>query len=65
MERDSHSQHNVMNNLVEIREKINKVERLNQAKLLATINGEVAPYKRSVFKERMKQAQKDLKKLDY
>ena len=45
-----------MNNLVKIREKIKKDERLHQAQLLATINGEFAPYKRSVYQERLKEA---------
>ena len=53
-----------MNNLLKIREKLNKAARLNQAQLLATKNGEVTPYRRSVFKERVKQAQKKLEKLD-
>ena len=53
-----------MNNLLKIREKLNKAGRLNQAQLLATKNGEVTPYIRSVFKERVKQAQKKLEKLD-
>ena len=50
-----------MNNLLKIREKINKANRLNEAQLLATINGEVAPYRRSVFEERISQAQKQMK----
>ena len=49
-----------MNNLVQIREKIKKEERLHQAQLLATKNGEVTPYKRSVFKERLKEARKNV-----
>ncbi len=53
-----------MNNLLQIREKINKTVKLKQAQLLATKNGEVTPYRRSVFKERVKLAQKDLEKLD-
>ena len=53
-----------MNNLLKIREKINRAARLNQAQLLATKNGEVTPYRKSVFKERVKQAQKELEKLD-
>ena len=53
-----------MNNLLQIREKINKDTKLRQAQLLATKNGEVTPYRRSVFKERIKEAQKDLEKLD-
>ena len=53
-----------MNNLLQIREKINKAAKLKQAQLLATKNGEVTPYRRSVFKERFKEAQKDLEKLD-
>ena len=53
-----------MNNLLKIREKINKAARLNQAKLLATKNGEVTPFRRSVFKERVRQAHNDFEKLD-
>ncbi len=53
-----------MNNLLKIREKINEVARLNQAQLLATKHGEVTPYRRSVFKERVKEANKKLEKLD-
>ena len=53
-----------MNNLLQIRDKINRANRLNQAQLLATKNGEVTPYRRSVFEERIRQAQKDLEKLD-
>ena len=53
-----------MNNLLQIREKINNAARLNQAQLLATKNGEVTPYRRSVFKERVKEANKKLEKLD-
>ncbi len=53
-----------MNNLLQIRDKINRANRLHQAQLLATKNGEVTPYRRSVFEERIRQAQKDLEKLD-
>ena len=53
-----------MNNLLKIREKINKAARLNKAQLLATKNGEVTPFRRSVFKERVMQAQNDFEKLD-
>ena len=53
-----------MNNLLQIREKINKDTKLRQAQLLATKNGEVIPYRRSVFTERVKAAQKNLEKLD-
>ena len=53
-----------MNNLVLIRDKIKRANRLHQARLLATKNGEVIPYKRSVFEERIKQAQKELELLD-
>ena len=49
-----------MNNLLKIRERINKVKRLNQARLLATKNGEVTPYKRSVFEERIMQTRKEI-----
>ena len=53
-----------MNNLVLIREKIKRAERLNEAQILATKNGEVTPYRRSVFEERIKQAQKEIKLRD-
>ena len=50
-----------MNNLLQIREKILRANRLYKAQLLATINGEVIPYRRSVFEERIRQAQKGMK----
>ena len=53
-----------MNNLLQIREKIKRANRLYEAQLLATKNGEVIPYRRSVFEERIRQTQKDLEKLD-
>ena len=53
-----------MNNLLKIREKTIKAKRLSEAKLLATKNGEVTPYRRSVFKERIKQTQKELRSQD-
>ena len=49
-----------MNNLLQIREKINKANRLNEARLLATKNGQVTPYRRSVFEERIRQVQKEI-----
>ena len=49
-----------MNNLLQIREKIKKARRLKQAQLLATKNGEVTPYRRSVFEERIRQTQKEM-----
>ena len=49
-----------MNNLVQIREKIKKDARLHQAKLLATKNGEVTPYSRSVYLERLKDTKKQV-----
>tara|TARA_Y100000589_G_scaffold291647_1_gene295276 strand:- start:74 stop:232 length:159 start_codon:yes stop_codon:yes gene_type:complete len=51
-----------MNNLVKIREKIKRSERLHQAQLLATKNGEVTPYRNSVFKKRQQKAYQDLEK---
>ena len=51
-----------MNNLVKIREKIKKSERLHQAQIIATKNGEVTPYKNSVFKRRQQEAFEDLVK---
>ena len=53
-----------MNNLLQIREKIKRANRLYKAKLLATKNGEVTPYRRSVFEERIRQAQKGIKLKD-
>ena len=53
-----------MNNLIQIREKINKAAKLKQAQILATKNGEVTRYIRSVFQERVMAAQQDLEKLD-
>ena len=50
-----------MNNLLQIRQKINKANRLYEAQLLATKNGEVTPYRRSVFEERIRQTQKEMK----
>ena len=48
-----------MNNLLKIREKIKRANRVYEAQLLATKNGEVTPYRKSVFQERVRQAQKD------
>ena len=53
-----------MNNLLQIREKIKSANRLNEAQLLATKNGEVIPYRRSVFEERIRQTQKGMKLKD-
>ena len=50
-----------MNNLLLIREKINRANRLYEAQLLATKNGQVTPYKRSVFEQRIRQTQKEMK----
>ena len=49
-----------MNNLLQIREKIKKASRLHQSQLLATKNGQVSPYRRSVFEERISQTQKEM-----
>jgi len=53
-----------MNNLLQIREKIKRANRLHKAQLLATQNGEVIPYRRSVFEERIRQTQKGMKLKD-
>ena len=53
-----------MNNLLQIREKITRANRLYKAQLLATKNGEVTPYRQSVFEVRIKQAQKDMQLSD-
>ena len=49
-----------MNNLLQIREKITRANRLHKAQLLATKNGEITPYNRSVFEERIRQTQKEM-----
>ena len=46
-----------MNKILKIREKINRSIRLYEGPLLATINGEITPYKISVFEERISQIQ--------
>ena len=53
-----------MNNLLQIREEIKRANRLYEAQLLATKNGEVIPYRRSVFEERIRQTQKGIKLKD-
>ena len=53
-----------MNNLLKIREKIKKANRLFEAQLSATKNGEFTPYRRSVFEERIKKTQKEMKLKD-
>ena len=55
--------HNTMNNLLQIREKIKRAIRLYESQLLAK-NGEVTPYKRSVFEERIRKTQKEMKLRD-
>ena len=49
-----------MNNLLQIREKIKRANRLNEAQLLAIKNGEVTPYRRYVFEERIRKTQKEI-----
>ena len=53
-----------MNNLLKIREKITRANRLYKAQLLATKNGEVTPYRRTVFEERIRHAQKEMELVD-
>ena len=53
-----------MNNLLKIREKIDKANRLYEAQILATKNGEITPYRRSVFEERIRKTQKEIKLKD-
>ena len=50
-----------MNNLLQIREKIKRANRLCEAQILATKNGEVTPYRRFVFEERIRNTQKEMK----
>ena len=53
-----------MNNLLQIREKIKKANRLHEAQILATKNGEITPYRRSIFEERIRTTQKEIKLKD-
>ena len=53
-----------MNNLLQIREKIKRANRLYEAQLSATKSGEVTPYRRSVFEERIRETQKEMKLKD-
>ena len=53
-----------MNNLLKIREKKIRANRLYEAQLLATKNGEVTPYRRSVFQERIRKTQEEMKLKD-
>ena len=53
-----------MNNLLKIREKIERANRLHNAQLMATKNGEVTPYRRSVFEKRIMKIQKEMKLKD-
>ena len=53
-----------MNNLLKIREKIEKANRLYEAQILATKNGEITPFRRSVYEERIKQTQKEIRMKD-
>ena len=53
-----------MNNLLQIREKIKGASRLYEAQFLATKSGEVTPYRRSVFQERIRKIQKEMQLKD-
>ena len=53
-----------MNNLLQIREKFKTAKRLFDAQLLATKSGEVTPYRRSVFEERIRKTQKEMELKD-
>ena len=53
-----------MNNLLQIREKIKRANRLHEAQLLAIKSGEVTPYRRSVFEERIRKTQEEMKLKD-
>ena len=50
-----------MNNLSQIRDKIKRSKRLYEAQLLATKNGEVTPYRRSVFEKRISQTKEEMR----
>jgi len=49
-----------MNNLLLIKEKIQRAQRLHKAQLIATKKGEFSSYNPSTYQERIKQAQIDL-----
>ena len=53
-----------MNELSKLREKIKRATRLYEAQMFATKNGEVTPYRRSVFEERIREAQKEMRSQD-
>jgi len=53
-----------MNNLLQIREKIKSANSLYEDQLSATKNGEVTPYRRSLFEERIRKTQKEMKLKD-
>ena len=53
-----------MNNLLKIREKIKRANILNDAQLLVPKNGEVIPYRRFVYNERIKEIQKEIELKD-
>ena len=53
-----------MNNLSKIREQINRANRLYEAQILATKNGEVTPYRRSIFEDRIRQTQEEIRLKD-
>ena len=48
-----------MNNLLQIRDKIKRANRLYEAQLLATKSGEVTPYRRSVLEERIRNTKRN------
>ena len=52
-----------MNNLLQLREKINRAKSIYKLNL-ATKSGEVTPYRRSVFEERIIKTQKEMKLKD-
>ena len=53
-----------MSNLLQISDRIKRANRLYEAQLWATKNGEVTPYRRSVFEERIRKTQKEMKLKD-
>ena len=53
-----------MNYHLQTIEKIKKANRLHEAQILATKNGEVTPCRRSVFEGRIRKTQKEMKLKD-
>ena len=54
-----------MNNLLKIREKIKRANKLYEAQLLVIKNGEITPYTITVFEKRVREIQKEIELKDF